>query len=51
MSDPSQFHTDRTHSGRWTITFGDPPINMFVPTTNFGRYLPEFGPAAKETDP
>jgi enoyl-CoA hydratase/carnithine racemase len=33
MPDPSQFNTDRTHPGRWTITFDNPPINMFVPTT------------------
>ena len=33
MSDPSQFNTDRTHPGLWTITFSNPPINMFVPTT------------------
>jgi enoyl-CoA hydratase/carnithine racemase len=33
MPDSSQFHTDRTCPGRWTITFGNPPINMFVPTT------------------
>jgi enoyl-CoA hydratase/carnithine racemase len=32
MPDPSQF-TDRTCPGRWTITFSNPPINMFVPTT------------------
>ena len=29
----SQFNIDRTHPGRWTITFTNPPINMFVPTT------------------
>jgi enoyl-CoA hydratase/carnithine racemase len=29
----AQFHTDRTYPGRWTITFSNPPINMFVPTT------------------
>ena len=29
----SQFNTDRTFPGRWTITFNNPPINMFVPTT------------------
>ena len=28
-----QFNTDRTHPGRWTITFSNPPINMFVPAT------------------
>jgi enoyl-CoA hydratase/carnithine racemase len=33
MPDPSQFNTDRTDPGRWTITFTNPPINMFVPTT------------------
>jgi enoyl-CoA hydratase/carnithine racemase len=33
MSGPSQFTTDRTHPGRWTITFSNPPINMFVPET------------------
>ena len=29
----SQFHTDRSYPGCWTITFSNPPINMFVPTT------------------
>src|SRR5579871_6818735 len=29
----SQFKIDRTYPGRWTITFNNPPINMFVPTT------------------
>ena len=33
MSDTSQFNTDRSYPGRWTITFSNPPINMFVPTT------------------
>src|SRR4249919_385447 len=33
MPGPSQFDTDRTYPGRWTITFSNPPINMFVPTT------------------
>ncbi len=33
MPDPSQFNTDRTHPGRWRITFNNPPINMFVPAT------------------
>jgi enoyl-CoA hydratase/carnithine racemase len=33
MPDLSQFHIDRTYPGRWTITFDNPPINMFVPTT------------------
>jgi enoyl-CoA hydratase/carnithine racemase len=31
--DHSQFNIDRTHSGRWTITFNNPPINMCVPAT------------------
>ena len=29
----SQFNIDRTYPGRWTITFNNPPINMFVPST------------------
>jgi enoyl-CoA hydratase/carnithine racemase len=29
----TQFNTDRTHPGRWTITFSNPPINMFLPST------------------
>jgi hypothetical protein len=33
MPNPSQFNTDRTSPGRWTITFSNPPINMCVPTT------------------
>src|SRR5579863_8369579 len=33
MADISQFNTDRSHPGLWTVTFGNPPINMFVPTT------------------
>src|SRR5580700_73866 len=33
MPDPSQFNTDRSHPGRWTVTFSNPPINIFVPTT------------------
>jgi enoyl-CoA hydratase/carnithine racemase len=33
MPDPSQFNADRTHPGRWIITFSNPPINMFVPAT------------------
>jgi len=33
MTDASQFSADRTHPGQWTITFNNPPINMFVPTT------------------
>ncbi len=24
MPDPSQFNTDRTYPGRWTITFSNP---------------------------
>src|SRR5512146_3436696 len=33
MPDDSQFNIDRTYRGRWTVTFSNPPINMFVPTT------------------
>jgi enoyl-CoA hydratase/carnithine racemase len=33
MAVPSQFNTDRTYPGRWTITFSNPPINVFIPTT------------------
>ena len=29
----SQFNIDRSYPGQWTITFSNPPINMFVPTT------------------
>ena len=32
-SEHSQFNIDRTHPGRWTVTFSNPPINMFLPTT------------------
>ena len=37
VPDHSQFNTDRSHPGRWTITFNNPPINMFVPTTIHSR--------------
>jgi enoyl-CoA hydratase/carnithine racemase len=33
MPDHSQFNVDRTCLGRWTVTFNNPPINMFVPST------------------
>ncbi len=33
MPDASQFNTDRTCPGRWTVTFSNPPINIFVPAT------------------
>jgi enoyl-CoA hydratase/carnithine racemase len=33
VPDLSQFNIDRTYPGRWTITFSNPPINMFVPAT------------------
>jgi enoyl-CoA hydratase/carnithine racemase len=33
MPDPSQFNIDRTYPGLWTVTFSNPPINIFVPTT------------------
>lgn len=33
MPDFSQFTIDRSQPGRWTITFSNPPINIFVPAT------------------
>jgi enoyl-CoA hydratase/carnithine racemase len=33
MPDPSQFKIDRSRPGQWTITFSNPPINIFVPET------------------
>src|SRR5262252_9120470 len=33
MPDHSQFNIDRPYPGRWTVTFNNPPINMFVPAT------------------
>ncbi|MGF6732009.1 enoyl-CoA hydratase/carnithine racemase [Paraburkholderia youngii] len=33
MPDASQFDIDLSSPGRWTITFNNPPINMFVPAT------------------
>src|SRR5580692_5760393 len=33
MPHRSQFSIDRTCPGRWTITFNNPPINIFDPTT------------------
>jgi enoyl-CoA hydratase/carnithine racemase len=33
MPDHSQFSIDCTRPGLWTITFSNPPINMFVPAT------------------
>jgi len=35
MPNHSQFNIDRTCPGCWTITFSNPPINMFVPETIF----------------
>jgi enoyl-CoA hydratase/carnithine racemase len=32
-NESSQFNIDRTHPGRWTITFSNPPINIFLPST------------------
>ena len=45
MPDSSQFNTDRTYPGRWTITFSNPPINMFVPTTivELGTLITSYG--------
>jgi enoyl-CoA hydratase/carnithine racemase len=33
MPEASQFNTDRTYPGIRTVTFSNPPINMFLPTT------------------
>jgi enoyl-CoA hydratase/carnithine racemase len=33
VPDISQFNIDRTYPGRWTITFSNPPINIFTPNT------------------
>jgi enoyl-CoA hydratase/carnithine racemase len=33
MPDHPQFNIDRAHPGRWTVTFSNPPINIFVPST------------------
>jgi enoyl-CoA hydratase/carnithine racemase len=33
MPEHSQFNVDRTYPGQWTITFNNPPINIFVPAT------------------
>ena len=33
MSEHSQFNIDRTYPGQWTITFNNPPINIFLPST------------------
>jgi enoyl-CoA hydratase/carnithine racemase len=33
MPEHSQFNADCTDPGLWTITFSNPPINMFVPET------------------
>jgi enoyl-CoA hydratase/carnithine racemase len=48
VPEPSQFNVDRTHPGRWTITFNNPPINIFVPSTigELGTLLTEL-----EADP
>jgi len=48
MTDHPQFNTDRTYPGLWTITFSNPPINMFVPRTivELGTLMTEI-----ETDP
>ncbi len=51
MPDYSQLNIDRTYPGRRTITFGNPPINMFVPTTivELGAFMTdlEADPSAK----
>jgi len=48
MPEPAQFSIDRSHAGRWTITFSNPPINMFLPATivELGALISDI-----ETDP
>ena len=43
MFDYKQLTIDRSRPGLWTITFNNPPINMFVPTTilEFGALMTE----------
>src|ERR1700726_3552249 len=47
----TQFNIDRAHPGRWTITFSNPPLNMFVPATivELGAVMTglEAGPSVK----
>jgi hypothetical protein len=45
MPDTSQFNTDRTCPGWWTVTFNNPPINMFVPSTiaELGALMADLG--------
>ena len=45
MPEPSQFNIDRSNPGQWTITFNNPPINMFVPATidELGALMTELG--------
>jgi enoyl-CoA hydratase/carnithine racemase len=45
VPDHSQFNVEHTHPGQWTITFSNPPINMFVPTT-----IVELGALVAELD-
>jgi enoyl-CoA hydratase/carnithine racemase len=33
MPNHSQFNVDRSHQNQWTVTFSNPPINMFGPET------------------
>ncbi|UWZ82600.1 enoyl-CoA hydratase/isomerase family protein [Occallatibacter riparius] len=33
MPEIAQFNIDRTHPSHWTITFSNPPVNMFIPAT------------------
>ena len=50
MPDPWQSNTDRTYSGRWSITFSNPPINMFVPATivELGALMTDLEPVQAE---
>ena len=38
MPDHSQFNVDDTYPGLWTITFSNPPINMFVPKNDSSNW-------------
>src|ERR1700736_1749999 len=48
VATPRQFNIDRSYPGRWTVTFSNPPINMFVPATivELGALMTDL-----ETDP
>jgi len=45
MPDHPQFNIDQTYPGLWTITFSNPPINMFVPSAivELGALMTDLG--------